>query len=552
MAMPLRLTRPQDWLPIGEPLVMLTVAVGLLLLVACTNVAHLLLARGAARERELAVRHALGAGRSRLLRQLVTESVVVAIAGGALAVVVGWAGLRVLEAIRPASLVALTHVSSGRGVVYLGSTLAILCGIVVGIVAALRAAHRNLGVTLRSAAWSTSRHGRTLRSALVVGEVALSTTLLVGALLLIHTVYDLQHTQLGFDARGLYEVSFPRPENESSEARAAFTTSVRERASRLPGVERVAVGASAPSPRGFRAIVAIETPEREAAPESARGAVNVRRASSDYFAMLKMPLLAGRTFEPGAAQRHDVIVSTSLARQIAPDGNALGRRFRNAVSKSRGVIEPWQTVIGIVPDAVSNLVEGAYPSIYLPEDESSVRAGQNVGVLLRLSGDEAGARVREFASSVMPGEREVVITDVRDVIDATLAEPRFTMLILIVFASLGVALAAIGLYGVVAYGVRQRTREIGVRMTIGATRGSIARLVVGNGIRLALAGIMAGVLGAAVATRLLQHSLHGVSSIDPFAFGAGAAILLVTAVAACVVPMLRATAVDPTIAVRTE
>jgi predicted permease len=552
MPMPLRLTKPQDWLPIGEPLALLTVAVGLLLLVACTNVAQLLLARGAARERELAVRHALGAGRSRLLRQLVTESVLVATFGGALAVVVGWLGLRVLAAVRPASLVALTHVSSGRGVLYLASGLAILCGVLVGLVTALRAAHRSLGIALRSGAWSTARSGRQLRSALVVGEVALSATLLVGALLLIHSVYDLQRTQLGFDARGLYEVSFPRPESEAPEARAAFATLVRERAVRIPGVERVALGASAPSPRGFRAIAAFETPEREVAPEAASEAISVRSASADYFQMLKMPLLAGNTFGPGSAQRHEVIVSASLARTIWPDGNAIGRRFRNAVSRSRGVIEPWQTVIGVVPDVVSNLVEGAYPVLYLPEDEIRVRTNRNVAVLIRAHGKDASDRVRELASIIMPGEVDVVVTNVAAVIGETLAEPRFTMLVLASFALLGVALAAIGLYGVVAYSVGQRTREIGVRLTIGATRSSIARLVVGDGVRLTMIGIAVGLGGAGLATRVLGAMLYGVSPIDAFAFGTGALVLLAVSITACVVPTLRAIRIDPTIAVRAE
>ena len=556
MEMPLRLTRPQDWLAIRQPLVMLTGAVALLLVVACANIAHLLLARGAARQRELAVRHALGAGRARLVRQLVTECMVLAAMGGALAVFVAWAGLQLLAAVRPTNmnLFALTYVSTDRGILSIASMLAILCGLAVGVLAALRTAHRDLGISLRVGASSTPLGSGRLRASLVVGEVALSGTLLVGALLLIHAVFDLQRTDLGFDARGLYAVSFSLPHETPPAERAAFAAFVRARAAGVPGLKGVTLAVGVPALRGPHMIALYETPGHEASPGDASGGVALYSVAPDYFAMMRMPLLAGRTFDDGSQSRNEVIISATLARQVWPDGIAVGRRLRNAVPKSRGVIEPWQTVIGVVPDVVTDLVGGtASPGFYRPFDATAGGFLMNsVTLIVRLPGADAAARLKQFAASVQPNKTETVVANVRETIDQSLAEPRFTMRVLVAFAALGVLLAAIGLFGVISYSVGQRTREIGVRMTLGATRGSIARLVVGDGIRLALVGIGVGLVGAVAATRLIQNLLYGVSRLDPFSFGLGAALLLAVSVIACVVPMLRATAVDPVIAVRVE
>jgi putative ABC transport system permease protein len=539
----MRLVRPQDKLAFRDALITLTGAVALLLLVACTNVAHLLLARGVARQREIAVRFALGAGRARILRQLVNESVVLSAVGGALALVVGWGGLRLLAATRPPSLTALTHVSADRGIVPLASVLAITAGLAIGLVFALRTAHGDLGSILRASSSSTSASGSRLRSALVVGEVALSTTLLVGALVLIHAVYDLQHMRLGFDANHLYAVAFRSGAKETPGQRVAFAALAEERASRIPGVQQVALG-DVPGPRSWTMLSAFETPERPAIAGAERGTA-LRVVGQGYFAAMRMPLIAGRTFGEGSHARHEVIVSQSLARQLWPEGDAVGRRFRNAVRRPEAPIDPWRTVIGVVPDVVSNVVQGlGDPELYEPLGPTGAPS-----LIVRLASADALPLLSQFAESIRPG---TTITNVRQEIMRAVAEPRFTMLIMILFAGLGVVLAAIGLFGVVSYSVGQRTREIGVRMTLGATRRSIARLVIGEGVRLSAAGIVIGLLGAAGATRLLQAVRYGVSPIDPFSFGVGALLLLATSVAACVLPMMRATAVDPAIAVRAE
>jgi putative ABC transport system permease protein len=536
----IRLVRPQDLLDFRQALAMLTGAVALLLLVACTNVGHLLLARGAARQRELAIRQALGAGRKRLVRQLVTEVLVIAVIGGALAMPVAWAALHLLQALRPESLVALSYVQNDR-VITMSAVLAIAAGLAIGVGSALRSARRDLSLALRANA-STAPTGRRLRGALVVGEIALSATLLVGALLLIHALYDLERKRLGFDATGLYSITF-RPDTPGPAVSATVLGElIRQRAKGIPGMEGSAVAVS-----GGAAFATFET-SRRAALDNAPRATGISAIGPEYFSMMGMPLVAGRTFDDGSLGRNEVIVNTTLARMLVPDGSPLGIRFRNA--RPIRFAKDWLTVIGVVPDVVDNLLGVPQPQIYAPIGNPN--AIGPLTLYVRLRGEPSPESLTRFAASVQPSGTKPVIASVRQKIDESAAEPRFAMRVMTIFAALGVLLASIGLFGVVSYSVGQRTREIGVRMTLGATRGAIARLVVSDGIRLALLGIVVGLAGAVTGTRLIQSMLFGVSRVDPFAFGAGAVLLLAVAVVACVVPMWRATGVDPVVAVRAE
>jgi hypothetical protein len=339
------------------------------------------------------------------------------------------------------------------------------------------------------------------------------------------------------------------------EGRAAFAERLRERAALIPGAERVTLAGSSPGIGNFVALSSFETPEHPSDGVEPMG-TSLEYVAPDYFPVMNMPLLTGRTFDEGSAARHEVIVNRSLAREIWPDGNAIGRRFRNTIRRPDRPVEEWQTVIAVVPDVVRSLVESVtQPTIYRPL--AATDAGQ-ITLLVRLHGEDPAARLRQFAAMVRPDGggaahgRGIVIENVREKIDRSMAEPRFTMRVLAAFALLGVLLAAIGLFGVISYNVSQRTREIGVRMTLGATRASIARLVVGDGIRLALIGTIVGLLGAVVATRLIRGLLYGIPPLDPFSFGLGALLLLVISVIACTAPMIRATGVDPVIAVRAE
>jgi predicted permease len=573
--MSFRLTRPEDWLAIRQPLVMLTAAVALLLLVACTNVAHLLLARGAARQRELAVRHALGAARSRLVRQLATESILLALLGGVLASVVGWGGLHVLMALRPASrnFNALTYVSPGDGVIAIATVLAIGCGLVVGVLAAVRSAHRDLAVDLRLGAGNTASGARRLRSLLVVGEVAVSATLLVGALLLVHTLFALERTDVGFDTRGLYGITMTVPSGSKAPERVALAREVRDGFVRALGVENVALSDHVPAGPSHVQLAVWETPDLARDPREGTDGTAIYTVSAEYFAMMHMPLLAGRTFDEGSVARRDVIVSHSFATKVAGGRSPIGLRIRNARARTWGANfftpgkpvapspdEPWQTIIGVVPDVITDLTHGTpdaalYAPLSLADTIAAGLAGQmptRTTVLARDSAPHAEVRLAQVARSVRPEGPPPAVLNVRDALDASLAEPRFLMRILAVFALLGVVLAAIGLFGVISYSVGQRTREIGVRMALGGTRASIARLVIGDGIRLASIGIVVGLAGALAATRLVQSVLYGVSRFDPIAFAGGALLLLAVAAVACVAPTWRATTIDPALAVRTE
>ena len=286
--------------------------------------------------------------------------------------------------------------------------------------------------------------------------------------------------------------------------------------------------------------------------------------------MMRTTLLSGGTFDDGSFARRDVIVSRSLANQLTSGRNPIGLRIRNARARIWGsnIVtpgkaaapspdEPWQTIVGVVPDVMTNLTQGTpNAALYRPVSpvDTALNAppGADISILVRDEDRAAVARLGHVGASLLPGGRAPAVVNVRDAIAASLAEPRFTMRILAAFAALGVALAAIGLFGVISFSVGQRTRDIGVRMTLGATRASIARLVVGDGVRLAALGIVVGLLGALVATRLVQSVLYGVSRFDPIAFAGGAVLLLVVAAIACVAPMLHATAIDPAPAVRAE
>jgi predicted permease len=550
-----RLTRPQDHLAIRDSLVMIVAAVALLLLIACTNVAHLLLARGAARERELAVRHALGASRNRLLRQLVAESILLASAGGVLAILIARGGLWLLGLTHPADMSMLSYVATRSEVVSMASGLSLVAGLAIGVIAGLRSAHRRLAQSLRASASSAPLSSRRLRSSLIVGEVALSTTLLVGALLLIHAVVNLQRTTLGFNPDGLYSVGFlgktclgsAMPCIETPETRRALAARLRERAARILGAAPVTVardalaGGSSPYP--------FQTPENSTTGGNLTPTA-MNEVAPDYFDVMGIRLIAGRTFDAGSAARNEVLVSQSLAERLWPHETPIGHQLRRGTPFSDGTLQPWQTVVGETPDIVRSVVDGAEPGLYVPLDNA--RPNPGTALIVRMKGRDASPLLRQLATSVAANDMNVKITNVKERLDQSTADPQFVMLILAIFAALGVVLASVGLFGVISYTVGQRTREIGIRMTLGATRAVIARLVVGDGLRLVVVGIVLGLAGATLATRLVQSMLYGVSRFDAMSFALAAAGVLAMSLIACAVPMLRATSVDAAITLRAE
>jgi len=541
----IRLSRPQDDLPFRQALILLAGAVLFLLLIACSNVSHLLLQRGVARERELAVRHAIGAHRARLVRQLVTESTLLGIAGGALAMLVGWSTLTLLARLRPTSLPSLSYLSTTRGVIPFAAVLAIAVGLTVGVLGALHVAHEHLGESLRTGGSSGSLTHRRLRGALVTGQIALSAILLAGAILLIRFVFDLERERLGFDPRDLYAVSFRPPnQNPSRESLTAAAGTIRDLGERVLGPGRLTIANGIPSGMAFPSALEAREHPGVVGPS---GFTTVAYVAPDYFSIVRMPLIAGRTFDEASSSRNEVIVSRSLAQELWHDGNVVGQQFRN--SRWEGSLQQWQTVVGVVPDILTNRLDReTKPILYRPFPGNSTATT----LIVRLHRKDAAAVLRRFAKSVQPNPLKWRLGSVNDKIEQSIAEPRFTMSVLVLFAASGVLLAAIGLFGVLSYSLGLRTREIGVRMTLGATRANIAGLFVRDALGQAVFGTAIGLVGIAVLTRLIRMSFYGVQSLDTITFVLAAASMLLASLAACAGPLFRATRIDPVVAIRAE
>ena len=546
-----KLAAPSEMVNFRDSLLLLTAAVALVLLIACANVAHLLLARAAARQRELAIRAALGAGRPRLFRQLVTESLVLAATGCAGGLVIGWAGLRVLVSLRPASLSELSMARMDATTLLVTVALSAVTGLVFGVVGALQSARHSTHESLKAGTLSAShtrRHNR-LRSLLVVSEMALSATLLVGATLLVRSVIHLQTKDPGFEPRGLYavQVSLPEKSYATPALKRAFFDELIARVRAMPGVEGVTIAAGAPPSRNFL-IGALEI-EGEAPPAAGTTSfLNFNSVQPAYFKIMGIRLLEGTTFTDTTSNSHQLIVNEGMAKKHwgGRGRTALGRRVRVTFN---GAGE-WMTIVGVASDASTGglTAEASTPMLYMPlgdQHEPSM-------IVRTKAGAPPISTVRALVSAQDNRLPPPSVTDIESTMRDSIAGPRFTMLLLTTFTALALVLAAVGLYGVMSYAVTQRTREIGIRIALGATRRHIARAVVGQGVVHAACGIVIGLVSAHWATKLIEKMLYGIPRTDPASFVAGSLLLLGTALLACLVPTRRAVAVDPLIAMRTE
>jgi len=540
----------------GRPLLILLGAVGLVLLIACANVSNLLLARAASRRREIALRTALGASRGRLVRQLLTESILVAVAGGAAGCVLAWWGVDLLIALGPDTIPRLREVTLDARVVVFTALVSLATGVVFGIVPALRASSASLGDALKEGGRSGERAmlGRAGR-VLVVSEVALSLVLLVGAGLLVHSFARVQNVEPGFDSRGMLTLRLSLPESRYTTFEQgdrffdALFTVLRAR----PDVDSVAAANALPfsGNNGSRTFhIEGQEPKRpEDQPEE-----QLRIVTDGYFQTMKVPIVKGREFTDrdrlGAPRV--AVINESLARKHFPDGKAIGRRV--AFSKN----EPqWYEIVGIVGNIKHRGLDASdRPELYLPYRQPlfsnwTVRPMQ---VVVRTAGDPlaAAATVRREIARLDPDQP---ISDVRTMderIGRSLESRRFNMVLLAAFAALALALAAIGIYGIIAYAVTERTHEIGVRLALGAQRRDVLSMIVAQGMPMIAAGAAIGVVSALVVTRLMSSLLFGISAADPITFIAIPLLLAVVAFAACYVPARRATRVDPLVALRTE
>jgi putative ABC transport system permease protein len=544
-----KLVPPSRMVSFRDSLLLLTGAVALVLLIACANVAHLLLARAATRQRELAIRAALGAGTGRLVRQLLTESLVLAGAGCVGGVAVGWLGLKTLIALRPSSLSNLDAAQMDTTTLLVAIGLGVVTGLLFGVVGAIQSARHSTHEALKASALSSSQSRRQhrLRGLLVVSEIALSTTLLVGASLLVRSVLRLQTMDPGFDPKGLYGVSIVLPEKsyESTAAKQSFYAELVTRARAVHGVESAMMAEGAPPSRNF--LIGALQLEGEAPPKAGTTAfISYNGVQPDYFRQMGIRVLQGRTFSDTTEKSTEVMVNEGFVRKFWHGENAVGRRLRIAFNNKGD----WSTIVGVVADAYTSGLtsQASDPLLYMPFHGQF----QPALIVRTTAGTNAIATVRSLVPAIDRHLPSPSVTNVEDAMLESIASPRFTMLLLALFTVLALVLAAVGLYGVLAYAVAQRTREIGIRIALGATRRTIARAIIGQGAVLALCGVAIGLGGAYWATKFIASMLYGVPRGDPLSFVAGALLLFATALLACLVPMRRAVAVDPLIAMRAE
>jgi putative ABC transport system permease protein len=556
--------RAQDFLDPRElrTVQVLFVAVAVLLLIACANVANLLMSRAWTRTREFAVRTALGAGRARLARQMLTESVLLGLAGGVAGVVVAWGTLEVVLALRPASLEELAGVRIATPVLLWSAFISVSTGILFGLAPALFAGGRAVGDILRRAAHTASSGVgvRRLRSALIVGEIAMSLVLLVGAGLLVRSFAALQATPLNFEPKGLVstDVMMMFPRDWSIEARAAQRAEMLERLRAIPGVTEATTGMM-PGLGWLQFNLAAETKDGQSIP---LGEASTTFVTPDYFRVAGMQVVEGRLPNPRAAtaQPREVLVNRSLANRLWGPGNAVGK-FLHDMRGPPGSSQQFR-VVGVVADIQLPSRHSFAPAanIYAPMPQ---RIG-DVPVLLRttLSEAEVTAAIRravaEHNVTLRAASRHPYGAIVRSVtvgetfIRQQFAPARFAMALLLAFAVIALVLSAVGLYGVIAYSVAQRTREIGVRVALGADHRSVQRLVVGEGLRLTTVGLAIGLFSAAASTRLLARLLYGVSPADPASFVAIALLVVAIAFVASYMPARHAVRLDPMTALRAE
>ena len=537
--------RPALWIMLG--------AVGFVLLIACANVANLLLARAAARQKEFAIRTALGAGRRRVIRQLLTESVLLSTLGGALGLLLAWWGVEALVALSPRELVNLESVRLSLPV--LGFTLGVsfFTGLVFGLAPALEAARLNTSESLKEGGRGTTAGGRSrrLRSVFVVAEIALALVLLVSAGLLVRSFIRLQAVDPGFRADNLLtmRVQLPRGAYQEDQRAIAFYRQAVERIGALPGV----ASAGAVSYLPFTGIAAATRFTIEGRPEAASGediSTEVRVTSGDYFRAMNIPLLRGRLYneQEMTESRHVIVINEAMARTHFPNEDPLGRRITVTMSENPVPSE----IIGIVGDSKhEGLDKEARPTVFWPHPELSYRA---MTIVARTAGDPlalAQAAQREI-QAIDPNQPVSTIRTMEQWLAESVARARFNTLLLGLFAALAFVLAAVGIFGVMSYTVTQRTHEIGLRMALGAQSRDVLLLIVGQGLTLTLVGVGLGLAGAYALTRLLASLLFGVTATDPVTYGVVAALLLAVALLACYIPARRATKVDPMEALRYE
>jgi putative ABC transport system permease protein len=537
---------------IRPALLMLLAAVGFVLLIACVNVANLLLARAAGRRREVAIRMALGATRGRLIRQLLTESVLLAVLGGGLGIIFAYWGVGVLVSWAGTNLPRASEITLDGGVAGFTALLALLTGVLFGLAPAWQSTQTDVQTDLKEGgARGGSARSNWLRSALVVGEIAAALVLLVGSLLLIKSFAQLQQTATGLQPERVLTLGLTLPESKyaTTEAINNFHARTLERIAALPGVQSVGLISKLPvADYGYNGSVEIEgqTP----LPPGREVYIEYRAVSPDYFRTLGIPLVAGRLLEPRDQpdSARVVLVNQTFARTLVNDQQAVGKTIIYGNTKFQ--------IAGLVGDVrQSGLTQPARPEIYWPYTQVPDDGLRNsVSLVVRAAGEPLAltAAVRQAVLSVDPAQPIHNVKTMETVLADSISDHRLNMLLLSVFAGLALVLAIIGVYSVISYQVEQHTRELGIRIALGAQALDVLKLVLGQGLVLTLAGLGVGVLAAFALTRWMASLLVGVGASDPLTYVGAACLLGVVALLACALPARRATKVDPLVALRYE
>jgi putative ABC transport system permease protein len=535
-------------------LLVLLAAVVFVLLIACANVANLMLARTVARRKEIAVRSALGASRARLLRQLVVEALLLSLAGGALGVLLASFGISGITKLLADEIPRSTAISVNAAVLVFASVISVVTGVLAGLAPAWQATKTNLSDSLKQGLGRSDSDdsGGRARSLLVVSEVALSLVLLIGAGLLIRSLWLLQKVNPGFDARGVTTLTLevPRKTFEEDKARtAAFFDRVLERLRALPGVETVGGVNSLPLTGTSNWPIQIEG--RPPLPVSKQPNVVTSTVSGDIWRALRITVKRGRVFTAAdnAGAPGVIVINEAMAKRFWPGEDPMGKRLTTAFASE----EPRQ-VVGIVADVKYNGLEVREPvaAMYIPLAQSPSRA---MDFAIRTNGRAiAAAAVAAVAAvhEIDPNLPVLQVGSMEQVLAASLVRQRFGMILLASFAGLALALAAVGIYSVLSYTVRHRGREIGIRMALGAQVKDVVRLIVVQGMRPALLGMAIGLAAALALGRTISSLVFGVTAADPLTLGAVAALLSAVALAACLLPAMRATRVDPIRALRED
>jgi predicted permease len=562
----IRLVQVQDDLvgKVRTELLVLFGAVGCVLLIACVNLANLLLARSAARQREIAIRQALGAGRGRLIAQLLTESILLATVSGAVALITVVLLKNWLLRLAPTDMPRLHEVTLSGGVLLFGFAVSIVTGVIFGLAPALQTVRPNQITNLRegSRGSGASKHRMKISRTLVATEIALSLVLLIGAGLLLRSFWHLIEVRPGFDPHHVVteKIWLPVPNDPSEdnyptiEKRAAFHQEVLRRIRGLAGVEDAALGSPNSLPMGSVHFQLRFTIESKAEDSERAPVAEVAGVSPDYFALLRTPLLRGRPFteaDDSKGQRI-ALVNETLARKYWNEGDAVGQHFQFTGGTPRNPNTTWITIVGVVGDIKTDGLDAATaPRIYLPVNQAP---NYGIVVYLRTNADPGtlGNNVRREVQSVDPTIPVFSVRTMDELVAKYLAQRKFALELLGVFAGVALLLASVGIYGVMAYTFSQRTNEIGIRIAMGAQRGDILKIAAGEGALIVMFGLFAGLMGSLILTRFLQTMLFDVKATDPLTFTGISAFLAAVALTACFVPARKATRVDPLVALRHE